>query len=254
MSGKGKGVIARRRFERGETVLAESPLFTQTLVRGNLTVLSALASCPMEQQKEFYRLHNCHVGRYPTALGIFETNVLPCGENDAHGHIAKQGGLFLVGSRFNSSCVPNVNNHWDAARRQLVFRALRDIEVGEELCLGYGKLLAKREERRAELRRKFGFECRCEVCSLEGKALAESDTRRECLGMLYGAHLQGMYDEPMEGISEVCSGVLLLYDLCIHISRLGRSGLATSSGRAATSVRVVVLLHRFPLLCSRFGL
>lgn len=166
-------------------------------------MLAALARCTPAQQTQFFRLHNCHGARYPAALGIFETNVLPCGGNDAHGHVAQRGGLFLLAARFNSSCVPNVNNHWDAARGVLVFRALRDIAQGEELCLGYGKLLARRDERRAELRAKFGFECACEACSLQGKALAESDTRRECLAMIYNAHLKGMYDDPMECVGEV---------------------------------------------------
>lgn len=193
---KGKGIIALRYFQRGETVLAEVPLFTQNIVRGNTSVLAALAQCSVEQQVAFFRLHNCHGRRYAQALGIFETNVLPCGSNDAHGHVAQRGGIFLTGARFNHSCVPNVNNHWDAARGQLVFRALRDIEAGEELCLSYGRLLAKRSERRAELRAKFGFECACEACSLEGKALAASEARRECLAMLYSAHLRGSYGDP----------------------------------------------------------
>ncbi|EKM57570.1 uncharacterized protein PHACADRAFT_192717 [Phanerochaete carnosa HHB-10118-sp] len=200
--GKGKGIIALRYFQRGETVLAEVPLFTQSIVRGNASVLGALAQCTPEQQQEFFRLHSCHGDRYAQALGIFETNVLPCGSNDAHGHVAQQGGIFLAGARFNHSCVPNVNNHWDAARGQLVFRALRDIEAGEELCLGYGRLLAKRGERRAELSAKFGFDCACEACSLEGKALVASDARRECLAMMYSAHLRGSYGDPFEGVGE----------------------------------------------------
>lgn len=201
--GKGKGVVAQRPFQRGDIILSESPLFTQNIVRGNSTVLSALKQCTPEQQAQFYNLDNCHTKRYPLALGIFETNVLPCGGNDAHGHTAAQGGLFLLGARFNSSCVPNVNNHWDAREGRLVFRAVRDIAPGEEMCLGYCKLLAKRDERRAVLQERFGFECRCEACELEGAALEESDARRECLGLLYDAHFKGQYSDPMEGIGEV---------------------------------------------------
>lgn len=166
-------------------------------------MLAALASCSPEKQEQFYRLHNCHGDKLSRPLGIFETNVLPCGGNDAHGHVANQGGLFLLGARFNSSCTPNVNNHWDAAQGQIIFRAVRDILPGEELCIGYGELLAKRDDRRKGLRTKFNFECRCEACVLEGQALIESDTRREILHMLYSTHLQGMCQDPMEGIGEV---------------------------------------------------
>lgn len=207
--GKGEGVISQQRFSGGDIVLAESPLFTQKITRGNSTVLAALASCTSFEQEQFYQLHNCHGDKYPQALGIFETNVLPCGGNDAHGHVANLGGLFLLGARFNSSCVPNVNNRWDPERGQIVFRAVRDIYPGEELCIGYGKLLAKREERREELRAKFAFDCLCEACALEGRELAESDMRRETLNALYTAHMQGLCNDPMEGIGEVNISILL---------------------------------------------
>lgn len=166
-------------------------------------MLAALASCTPHERQQFYELHNCHGDKLSRALGIFETNVLPCGGNDAHGHVANQGGIFLVGARFNSSCVPNVNNRWETERGQIVFRAVRDITPGEELCVGYGKLLAGRDERREELHRKFNFKCLCEACALEGQALAESDMRRETLNALYSAHMQGLCEDPMEGIGEV---------------------------------------------------
>ena len=164
---------------------------------------AALAACMPAEQAQFFAVHNCHDGRYPAPLGIFETNVLPCGGNDSHGHVAKQGGLFLLAARFNSSCVPNVNNHWDAGSGQLIFRAVRDVVPGEELCLGYGKLLASRDERRRELLMKFGFECTCDACRLEGQALADSDARRECLSVLYGSQLQDVCEDPVQGIGEV---------------------------------------------------
>lgn len=200
--GKGKGIISQQHFSKGDVVLTEYPLFKQNITRGNSTVLAALASCTSIEREQFYQLHNCHKNRYPTALGIFETNVLPCGGNDAHGHVANQGGIFLLGARFNSSCVPNVNNRWDSERGQIVFRAVRDISPGEELCIGYGKLLARRDDRREELKKKFDFACLCEACDLEEYALAASDERRETLNELYSSHMQGLCDDPMEGIGE----------------------------------------------------
>jgi hypothetical protein len=201
---KGKGVITRQYFAKGDVVLTERPLFTQNLVRSTSTVLAALAQCTPYEQEQFYQLHNCHGSRYPSPLGIFETNVLPCGSNDTHGHVALQGGVFLFAARFNSSCVPNVNNRWDADNGYIVFRALRDISPGEELCIGYGRLLATRQERQEELRRKFNFKCRCEACALEGQALADSDERRRALHELYSAHMQpDVGDDPMQGIGEV---------------------------------------------------
>ncbi|KAI0346653.1 SET domain-containing protein [Trametopsis cervina] len=200
--GKGKGVISRQYFSKGDIVHTERPLLTQSLARNNSTVLSALASCTPLEQSLFYQLHNCHGARYPRELGIFETNVLPCGSNDSHGHVAAQGGLFLFAARFNSSCAPNLTNRWDADRGVVVLRALRDIAPGEELCIGYGNLLASRASRREELRRKFGFKCACDACALEGQELEESDERRRVLNQLYAAHTQGLCEDPIEGIGQ----------------------------------------------------
>lgn len=225
--GKGKGIIARQYFSQGDIILAERPLFTQSITRSNGSIIAALASCTPYERECFYRLHNCHGFRYPTELGIFETNVLPCGSNDTHGHIAQQGGIFLFAARFNSSCVPNVNNRWDPQHGQIVFRALRDIVPGEELCIGYGKLLTTRDERRLELKRKFNFQCQCEACALEGQALEDSDERRQVLHELYSAHMQeAACDDPMQGIGEVriCisffSALLRALDLGYHSQEL----------------------------------
>lgn len=137
-------------------------------------------------------------------MGIYHTNALPCGftgpDADA-GERADKGGLFILGSRFNSSCRPNVNNHWDSDLQQIVFRSVRDIEKGEELCISYGNYLARRDLRREELKRNFGFDCMCEVCSLEGAELEESERRKE--------HICEIWDQlpnpdPVVGIRQVC--------------------------------------------------
>ncbi|KAL4246464.1 SET domain-containing protein [Abortiporus biennis] len=142
--------------------------------------MSALSRCSKPQQDDFFSLHNCFGDALPPALGIFETNALPCGENDVHGDIAMKGGLFLIGSRFNSSCTPNVNNHWDEKNGKEVFRAIRDIEKGEEMCIG------------------------CEACLLTGKELEESDARRETIELIMTAHSARLSSfNPLEAIGEV---------------------------------------------------
>ena len=100
-------LVARAPLRRGETVLAEAPLFTQGLVRSDASVRAALAACSSEARDAFYQLHNCHSKqKCAPALGTFETNVLPCGGNDAHGHVAQLGGIFVTAARANASCVP----------------------------------------------------------------------------------------------------------------------------------------------------
>lgn len=73
-------------------------------------------------------------------------------------------GLFPMGSIFNHSCLPNCTYTNEGA--QLVFRLLRNVSEGEELCVNYTELYAARDERRAELWASKSFECRCRRCIL----------------------------------------------------------------------------------------
>ena len=120
-----------------------------------------------------------------TVFPVDYTFSLPCGNNGTHGEIASKGGLFLQGSRFNSSCVPNVNNYWNERRQVIGFRALRNIAEGEELCISYTSEMKSRDSRKLMLRKNFGFECHCAACSLSGDELRASDHRRTTLDSLY---------------------------------------------------------------------
>lgn len=73
-------------------------------------------------------------------------------------------GLFPLGSIFNHSCLPNCT--YTNEGPQLVFRLLRPVREGEELCVNYTELYAARDERRAELHATKSFECRCQRCTL----------------------------------------------------------------------------------------
>ena len=73
-------------------------------------------------------------------------------------------GLFPLGSIFNHSCLPNCT--YTNEGPQLVFRLLRPVREGEELCVNYTELYATRDERRAELHATKSFECRCRRCTL----------------------------------------------------------------------------------------
>jgi SET and MYND domain-containing protein len=73
-------------------------------------------------------------------------------------------GLFPLGSIFNHSCLPNCT--YTNEGPQLVFRLLRPVREGEELCVNYTELYAARDERRAELHATKSFECRCRRCTL----------------------------------------------------------------------------------------
>lgn len=136
-------------------------------------------------------------------MGIFMTNVLPCGANDSStGAIASEGGLFLTCSRFNSDCSPNVHNEWDARKEEMVFRALKDIKEGDDLCITYVVQWLTREHRRQRLAKSFNFPCQCATCSLEGKELRDSDNRRILLAKLRD-EIGECGSDPTRGVNKV---------------------------------------------------
>jgi hypothetical protein len=70
----------------------------------------------------------------------------------------------------NHSCAPTAS--WLSLGDRLVVRAARDLSPGEQVTISYlGQGLTRPlEERRAELREVYGFECRCERCRAEERA------------------------------------------------------------------------------------
>jgi SET and MYND domain-containing protein len=110
-------------------------------------------------------------------------------------------GLFPLGSIFNHSCLPNCT--YTNEGPQLVFRLLRPVREGEELCVNYTELYAARDERRTELHATKSFECRCRRCTQSPASEEEAslisaepmvsamlcDQTRGCLGLLHQCDL-----------------------------------------------------------------
>jgi hypothetical protein len=95
--GKGMGVIATCPITKGEEVLSEAPLFTQQLVQSELTIAHSLSPKTAKEKCQFLKLTNCHQGKLPHLMGIFQTDTLPCGNNGKR-EIASKAGIFLQGS------------------------------------------------------------------------------------------------------------------------------------------------------------
>lgn len=78
-------------------------------------------------------------------------------------------GVWPSASYFNHNCDPNTDK--ERVRRTWVFRAKRDIAVGEEICISYlGKDMSiLREERNALLKKTWGFDCICQRCKGDDK-------------------------------------------------------------------------------------
>ncbi|CDO71128.1 hypothetical protein BN946_scf184844.g132 [Trametes cinnabarina] len=209
----GVGLFATRAIAKGSVVLGEAPIFTQPPPPGrtNSTVMAALSQCTRDEQRQYFNLTNAYKAPRPgkrellPALGIFETNALPCGK--ARG--GRRAGIFLVAARLNHSCQPNVERSWDESAQRMTFRALRDIVEGEELCMNYVDVLGTRAQRMEELRTAFGFECACVACAMDGEDLAASDRRRTTVRRLF-EEVALCGSEPTLGLRKVKLALRLL--------------------------------------------
>ncbi|GAA5875771.1 hypothetical protein JCM1840_003512 [Sporobolomyces johnsonii] len=121
------------------------------------------------QRDQFWQLANTRED-LPGAYGIFVTNAVQTQD--------ETGGLFLLLSRFNSSCRPTLSRPaWDPASRTSQLFALRDIAAGEELTWTYLNVTFEFEgvdSRRAEMKSVFEFECACDAC---GDGVGEDERR-----------------------------------------------------------------------------
>ncbi len=76
-----------------------------------------------------------------TAMGIWRTNNFCLGRSGPRA----DNGIFLELSRFNHSCMPNAEFHWNSVLKKQEVRAIKDIRQDEEVTLCYmtGNAMAK---------------------------------------------------------------------------------------------------------------
>ncbi|KAF5538177.1 SET domain-containing protein [Fusarium phyllophilum] len=157
----------------GTRILCEEPLLVaSTAIPGDLEATAAprLKALSKSQQREFLSLHNNFPGKDPFS-GIIRTNALPCGP----GSIV--GAVYPTICLINHSCLPNSHNNWNSEAGHETIHAIRPIKAGEEITISYGEG-GPSNVRRPMLKKSFGFDCACSLCSLPPSQLKASDERR----------------------------------------------------------------------------
>ncbi|EXJ95766.1 hypothetical protein A1O1_00890 [Capronia coronata CBS 617.96] len=221
---RGMAVFARRKIKAGTTVMAEHPLILlhKDEETDPAAIEREFAGLSRSDQKSYLRLWDAQKSRMSRVVSIYYSNCHNCDAfikpksetTDAANHEPESepelqpgtnpradsdskvktkathgdgGGGSAIGafsSRFNHSCVPNVQFSYDETTNEMRFRAIRDIPRGKEVCTNYDKTVF---EGAAKRRRKqqiyYGFVCACEACEPRTEFWARSDERR-----------RGMYD------------------------------------------------------------
>lgn len=206
MEGKGQGVVATRDIEAGELVLKEFPLVvhsSRTSFDGLENAVSALSNADKDDYNSLY-VNPSLLSWLPRPLAIFKTNAIQLA-----GPQGIKGGLFVKGSRFNHSCLPNCSRFWDEKQGVEWFIANRSIKKGEEVCITYGEIREAKLERQEWLKRSLGFDCGCEACSAPEGETSTSDWRRLKIKQIDDL-TDKLQPRPLELIKEVNNALKLL--------------------------------------------
>ena len=265
--GRGIGMFAARDLAMGERVLAERPLATWTVRKGEsregklASFAKVVAGFSASQRSAFLSLSQAShlesgsAGR--TMMATWLTNALPINyeENEAGTH--EDGAVFATISRINHACDCNCHHEWNAAIGMETIHALRPIECGEELTITYLMPSGRqREERQRLLSEQFGFACGCRLCSLPPAEVARSDACQRALGDLKPEAMEGgstsleervkraevrMRLLEAEGLPIVWARPLLISAMVASVqdkSAKGRERSAALAARAIACVRV----------------
>ncbi|KAL5553749.1 hypothetical protein UlMin_041150 [Ulmus minor] len=106
-------------------------------------------------------------------------------------------GLWILASFINHSCVPN-------ARRlhvgdHVIVHASRDVKAGEEITFAYFNMLSSLEKRK-EMSKSWGFDCRCKRCEFEEKLFSMQELREIEIGLERGMEAGGVVYRLEEGM------------------------------------------------------
>ncbi|KAK7697335.1 hypothetical protein SLS64_013633 [Diaporthe eres] len=194
---KGYGVFATRPIARGTRIIADRILLSidnkDTSVLDAASRLSSedrhrLLSLSMNDAKRMSLSYLAAAtwGSFPSLASISQgrdvLNIFYNNNFSISGTSGKRA-VFLTVARLNHSCVPNAQGNLNTALpgSQFTIHALRAIAVGEEITISYlHDELAMRSARQERLKEGYGFECACEICSIDdsGERHEQSHQRR----------------------------------------------------------------------------
>ncbi|KAI3319475.1 SET domain-containing protein [Xylariaceae sp. AK1471] len=184
MPPKGKGVIATRKISRSEVVMSDWATvlldlsFPKAVQQQNGHQLLHLAAEQLSDPDAVLELGRSSTTASDIIEDILSTNAFSY-TLGGDTHMA----LYPEVSRINHACKPNAFVRFSPTSFDVRVVAFRDINIGEEITISYIPLNHPRDKRQNTLRR-WGFKCKCSLCTASKTEIAASDYRREKIAAL----------------------------------------------------------------------
>lgn len=122
---------------------------------------------PAHKKQAFDALYGrCNCGKTPCKetplMKIFEVNSFDANERNMSAERAPQ--IYLTASRMNHDCNPNTARGY-TKEQYIVFRAVRNIQPGQEITTDYVGGLGSTKYRQEKTLKTWGFICKCISCT-----------------------------------------------------------------------------------------
>ncbi|KAH8811514.1 hypothetical protein F5884DRAFT_278761 [Xylogone sp. PMI_703] len=177
VSGRGNGLFATRTLHRGDLIISTTPV-------GIYMSDAFFPDFPLEYQHlhvSFDQLPKATQDIFMDSAANYEGDPLMerintnafSGDFEGSPHFL----MYPETARMNHDCRPNAMYYFDPATLIHSTHASRTIEPGEEITLTYINMLQPYTFRQENLKEHWGFECSCNLCSLEPHERAMSDAR-----------------------------------------------------------------------------
>ncbi|KAH8687195.1 hypothetical protein BGZ60DRAFT_521860 [Tricladium varicosporioides] len=173
--GRGNGLFAKRTLNRGDLILANTPLgvynsdaFMMDFQRGYEFLRKTYDQLPDESRKIFMKTATHNPG--DPVMERINTNAF-AGEFEGEQHFF----LYPETALMNHDCRPNAMYYHNTSTFVHAAHASRTIHKGEEITITYINLLQPTQDRRETLQMIWGFDCKCSLCSSGMAATKRSD-------------------------------------------------------------------------------
>ncbi|KUJ08751.1 SET domain-containing protein [Mollisia scopiformis] len=180
--GRGMGLIANRTIERGDLIKSHPAIaifHNDAVTKGHALYPThyaplmhlAINQLPPPTRSLFLAMAAHNVTEEPYIERIYTNTFGEDFNNQEHSIVIPET------ARLNHDCRPNAMYYFDPRTLVHYTHAARRIYAGEEITITYVDPLQTRLKRRAAIKRSWGFECSCSLCSQGVQFVRESNRR-----------------------------------------------------------------------------